>query len=295
MLTRLLRTRIGLRTCGSDAGPRVTADSPTLTGRLSANSDCGRDRTVAKRPRGWRRRDSDLNITPMPHQHSFRYIGHGLYSLSDAERLTRVPRLRIRRWMEGYTYLYGGGRKTSRPIIRSDISREAGELALTFADLMEVRFNAFRHHGVSWHSIRIAAHRVRNLIDSTHPFSNKKFKTDGKTILAEIAHPTHGEQLLDLVKNQWEISRMVRGMLFAGIEFNEFDEPRLWWPLKNRRIVIDPERAFGAPVALDGSVPTFVLAASAKAEGSQKAAAAIFEVPVRAVRDSVAFERQFAA
>jgi uncharacterized protein (DUF433 family) len=198
--------------------------------------------------------------------------------------------------MEGYRYLYEGEHRLSRPIIRSDISRDAGELALTFADLMEVRFlNAFRHHGVSWKSIRIAAHRVRTLIDSTHPFSNRRFKTDGKTILAEIAHPSHGDQLLDLVRNQWEIHKVVSSMLFAGIEFNESDEPNLWWPLKGARVVVDPMRAFGAPIVVDGSIQTRVLAAAARAERSQRAAASMYEVPIGAVRDAVKFERRFAA
>ena len=198
--------------------------------------------------------------------------------------------------MEGYTYLYEGKRRVSRAIIRSDISRDAGELSLTFADLMEVRFlNAFRHRGVSWTSIRIAAQRVRNLIDSTHPFSSRRFKTDGKTILAEIAHPSHGEQLLDLVRNQWEIHRVVAPMLFAGVEFNDSDEPSLWWPLKGARVVVDPMRAFGAPIVVDGSIQTRVLAAAAKAERSQHAAASMYSVPTRAVRDAVKFERRFAA
>jgi hypothetical protein len=122
--------------------------------------------------------------------------------------------------MEGYWYTHGDKRRYSRPIVQSDIGRDAGELSLTFADLMEIRFlNAFREKGVSWPSIRIAAERVGRLIQSTHPFSTKIFKTDGRTILAEIAD-TEGEKLLDLVKNQWELGVISR-FLFAGIRFNE--------------------------------------------------------------------------
>ncbi len=235
-------------------------------------------------------------FTRMPAKPEFRYIGRGLYSLSDAERLGRIPRARIRRWMEGYWYSSGGKKRRSAAVIHSDISREVGELALTFADLMEIRFlDAFRKHGVSWHSIRIAAHRVGNLINSTHPFSTRTFKTDGRTILAEIAHPTEGEQLLDLVKNQWELQKIVSRHLFAGIEFDDNDNPRLWTPVKGLRVVVDPLRAFGAPIAVDGSVPTSVLAAAAKAERSQRHAALYFRVPLRAVQDAVAFERKYAA
>lgn len=232
----------------------------------------------------------------MSHETSYRFIGRGLYSLPDAERLTRIPRVRIRRWMEGYHYVNNGQRRSSRPIIQSDIGREVGELALTFADLMEIRFlDDFRKRGVSWRSIRIAAHRVRKLVDSTHPFSNKKFKTDGETILAEITQRGHGDKLLDLVRNQWEITSIVTPTLFEGIEFNHSDDPTLWWPLKGARVIIDPQRAFGAPIVVDGSVQTRVLASAAKAEGSQRAAAEMFRVSTGAVRDAIKFESRFAA
>ena len=232
----------------------------------------------------------------MPQESNFRYIGQGLYSLSDAERLTRIPRSRIRRWLEGYSYSYGGRVKRSEPIVRADLSREVGELALTFADLMEVRFlDAFRDRGVSWSSIRIAAARVGEFIDSTHPFSTKRFKTDGHTILAEMAHQGDGDQLLDLVRNQWEIHKIVSRFLFAGVEFDEFDRPRLWRPVRHLRVVIDPRRAFGAPIVIDGSVQTRALAAAARAERSHRAAARMYRVPLRAVTDAVRFERNFAA
>lgn len=231
----------------------------------------------------------------MSSEHSYRYIGRGLYSLSDAERLTKVPVQRIRRWMEGYWYIHGDKRRYSRPIVQSDIGRDAGELALTFADLMEIRFlNAFREKGVSWHSIRIAAERVGRLIQSTHPFSTKVFKTDGRTILAEIAD-ADGERLLDLVRNQWEIHKFVSRFLFAGIRFNESNEPRLWQPETGLHVVLDPMRSFGAPIARESGVPTRILAAAAKAERSQQAAARMYDVGLRAVRDAVQFERRFAA
>jgi uncharacterized protein (DUF433 family) len=232
----------------------------------------------------------------MPHDPEYRYIGRGLYSLSDAERLTRIPRQRIRRWMEGYYYVCGSNRRFSRPIVRSDLSREVGELALTFADLMEIRFlDKFRHMGVSWRSIRIAAERVGEVINSTHPFSTKRFKSDGHTILAEIADREQDDQLLDLVRDQWEIPKIVARYLSVGVEFNDLDEPRLWRPEKHLRVVVDPMRSFGAPIVMDGSVQTRVLAAAAKAERSQRAAASMYRVPLRAVHDAVKFERRFAA
>jgi hypothetical protein len=45
----------------------------------------------------------------------------------------------------------------------------------------------------------------------------------------------------------------------------------------------------------DGGVRTEILTASARAERSQKMTAMLYGVPIRAVRDAVAFETQFPA
>jgi uncharacterized protein (DUF433 family) len=225
----------------------------------------------------------------------FQFLGKGVYSLSEAERLTRIPRRRIRRWIEGYSFVSSGKRHRSPPVVLSDIGRNVGELALTFSDLIEIRFlDAFIQHGVSWRAVRIATERARELLSRQHPFSTKQFKTDGKDILAEIARHGKDRELLNLVKNQWELERVVNPMLFAGIEFNQFDEPERWWPMtKARLVVIDPARSFGAPIVSDGGVRTAILAASAAAEKSQKTTAQLYDVPLRAVRDAVYYETQF--
>jgi uncharacterized protein (DUF433 family) len=225
---------------------------------------------------------------------AFHLIGSGVYSLSEAERLTKIPRKRIRRWMEGYSFRSSGKRLHSPPIISSTVGREAGELALTFADLVEVRFlESFLNHGVSWRTVRIAAQRAKELLDKTHPFSTRIFKTDGRDILAEIAYGDAPE-LLNLVTNQWEFDAVVSPMLYAGLEFNAADEAERWYPMSRRRgIVIDPARAFGAPIVTEGGVPTRILASSAKAERSQRMAARLYDVPLRAVRNAVHFETRF--
>ena len=228
---------------------------------------------------------------------TFSLIGHGAYSLPEAERLTGIPRQRIRRWMEGYVFVSSGKRRQSSPVIRSDIGREVGQLALTFSDLIEVRFlDAFLQHGVKWRSVRIAAQRAREILQRAHPFSTRMFKTDGRDILAELVRPGHVPDLLNLVKNQWEFEKVVSPMLYAGLEFNQFDEPERWWPMtKKKGVVIDPAIAFGAPISIEGGVQTRILAASAKAERSQRMTARIYDVPLRAVRHAVEYETKFLA
>lgn len=227
---------------------------------------------------------------------AFRYIGHGVYSLPEASRLISVPRQRIRRWLEGYVFRSSGRTYYSAPVVAADVGRSSGELSLSFADLLEVRFlDAFLQHGVSLREIRLAAEGARELVESDHPFSTKKFKTDGKSILAEIGKP-RSRKYLDVAKSQWVFSSIVRPYLFAGVEFNQMNEPNRWWPLTKRKLVlIDPERSFGTPIVSEGGVPTRVLAASAKAEKSRRTAALLYDVPLRAVNHAVEYETQLSA
>lgn len=227
----------------------------------------------------------------------FKLIGHGVYSLTEAARLTRIPTKRIRRWLEGYSYVQKGRRMRSPPIVTSTIGRYAGALSLTFTDLIEVRFlDHFLDKGLSWKTIRVAAERAKDLLELSHPFSSGAFRTDGKDILAHVARDTGEPQLLNLVKNQWELERVVRPMLYAGLEFDDLNNPALWWPLGlGKEVVVDPRRSFGAPIVHDGSVRTKILSDAAYADRSQRFAAKMYGVSPRAVRYAVLFERTFAA
>ena len=228
----------------------------------------------------------------------FSLIGRGLYTLAEAERFTGVPRKSIARWTRGYEYRGPDGRaRLSPPIIATwQAESDARVPAIDFADLIEVRFlHAFRAHGVGWKAIRVAAERAKDLLALHHPFSSRAFKTDGKTIMAEIVYGSGDRVLLDLVKNQFAFEKVLAPHLFAGIEFGRSDEPARWRPLGRRRaVVIDPSRAFGAPV-VDEGVPTRVIANYTATVRSQRLVAAWFEVSEKSVRDALAFERRHAA
>ncbi len=52
-----------------------------------------------------------------------------------------------------------------------------GQLALSFLDLIEVRFvDAFLENGVPWKTIRSAAINAMEYFGQGHPLSNKRFK-----------------------------------------------------------------------------------------------------------------------
>ncbi len=222
-------------------------------------------------------------------------LGVGVYTIPEAARLTRVPAPSIRRWIAGYDYRREGVRRSSPPLWERDIAPVENAAALTFRELLEVRFvQFFRSHGVSWKTIRRAAECAAEIVQDSHPFSTKRFKTDGRSIFAEILKETGEKSLLDLAARQYEIPSFVGPFLFLGIEFMEAgNAPLRWWPLgTDRRVVIDPARSFGQPICSPESVPTAVLAQAFEAEGSMDAVARWFEVDPESVDDAVAFEAQ---
>lgn len=226
---------------------------------------------------------------------NFITIGLGVYTVSEAVWLTGVPRHRIRRWTRRYKYKLHGKEQFMPPIIGRET--DGGESMITFADLIEVRFlNYFRERGVSPQALRVASYKAQELLGRPRPFSTQIFKTDGITILSEIAKNTEDRVLLDLVKGQYAFDEIVSPYLFAGLEFNDLKEPRRWWPLgEGRSVVIDPQRSFGAPIIARSGIPTKVLNSAFNAEESLEFVAKWYAIAVEEVKDAIDFETKLAA
>ena len=222
--------------------------------------------------------------------HSFRFIGRGLYTIPEAHRLTGIPTASIRRWTSGYRYRYKGTLVHAGPVIGVELAGEYGAPAIDFADLAEVLFlQRFLTLGVSWKTIRIAVDRVREIVGMAHPFSHKRFTTDGKSILAEVAREEQDHILLNLITDQIEFEELIAKHFVAEIDFGGGDTPKRWYPLgKNRRVVVDPNRFFGAPYAERS--PTAALWASFSAEQSFELVADMYDVAIEAVIDAVEYE-----
>lgn len=232
----------------------------------------------------------------MTHQ-NFNLIGIGLYTAREAQRLTGVPSRSIQRWLAGYHYRQGQASREMPPVWNGEIPQMDEQLALGFRDLMEVRFvHAFRKHQIGWPTIRIAARRACELFEVDHPFSTRKFKTDGRRIFAEAVDEAGETRLLDLVRNQYAFHQVVSPSLYRGLEFSDLDEVLRWFPMWPRRdVVIDPHRSFGRPVIESTGVPTEILAKAYEAEDSVDRVARWFDVSPSAVRAAVKFESTIAA
>lgn len=221
-------------------------------------------------------------------------INTGLYTVPDAVRLTRVSVGKIRRWLKGYRFKSGESIHRSEPVWKGELQPVEDKLALSFRDLLELRFvDAFIRSGVSWRTMRRAHARAQKELSTTHPFCSNRIATDGKNILLRQGEEDSDEALINLVTNQREFRRIVQDFL-KELEFSGSDI--IWYPLgKQRQIVVDPKRNFGQPTVAGSGVPTSVLARSVKTNGSVEAVTHWFEVSEREVRDAVEFETRRAA
>lgn len=225
------------------------------------------------------------------------FIGVGIYTVPESAKLSGVSAGRIRRWLRGYTYEYRGTARASDPVWQRQLPTLDNKLALGFQDLLEVRMvNAFRERGVSWPTLRAAAGSAQKLFGVTHPFSSRRFLTDGRSVFAEITDSLGETSLLDLVRTQYAFAEVLTPLLH-GVEFDQYDNALRWWPLGlKRRVVIDPARSFGQPIVSREGVPTGLITQAYEAQGRSFATVArYYDIETRSVRDAVEFEQKLAA
>ncbi len=248
----------------------------------------------------------------------YQWIGSGLYTIAEAARLTGISPGRVRRWMR--PFVRRGEPRTSPPLILGEYaSNEHGSVALSFIDLVELRFvDAFLKKGVRWPTLREAHDKAARDLGMTHPFATRKFATDGHSILARIGQAT----IVDIVGGQLGFHRILKDYLVTGLDFKDQLAVR-WWPLgRHRPVVLDASRSFGQPIVDREGVPTAVLhrayiaerrsqvgltslaepsEAAESASGTALHAGAIervarwYDVERRSVRAAVEYELQLAA
>lgn len=225
-------------------------------------------------------------------------INVGLYTFQEASRFTNASPQELRRWLNGYSHKTAGSdvRLNNLPLWKAELA-EAEIEGISFHDLLEVRFvQAFRKHGVSLQTIRVASEHARQIFDHPYPFTCKRFQTDGRSIFAAAIEETGEEQLLDLAKKQFAFTKIIEPSLYRGIEFGNDDLASHWYPIpRSKAVVLDPTIAFGKPIVTNGSVRTSILYDAFKAEESKQYVAKLYEVPISSVEAAIRFEERLAA
>jgi uncharacterized protein (DUF433 family) len=217
----------------------------------------------------------------------------GIFTARDAAVLIGVSQQKIHAWIAGWP------ETVAAPILENDLGWVDRRLAFSFANLMELRFVAFFiNAGVKLPAIRNIMDEARKEIRRPHPFStNVVFKTDGVKIVAEIAHRNGVSDFYDLRSRNFEMAVVVYKTLKDGVLYDPKGDAEAWFPRKGiaPNVIIHPRLSFGKPVLKDGGIPTEAIANVARAEGSIRAAAELFEIPLRRAKEAVSFEEHLRA
>lgn len=222
-------------------------------------------------------------------------LGRGIYTVTEASQLTDIEPARLLRWLRGYEFKLGGEKRKSDRVIHGELPVIEHSYALSFLDLQEARCIAeFRKRKVGWPALRAAHGRAREAMQIDHPFSTGEFKTVGRRVMWDAANEEGDAVLLDVVKNQTTF-RLFLAPYLRGLEFLN-DQPVKWFPLPgSKRVVVDPQRAFGRPIVTKRGVPTDIIARAYRAEKSYIKVSRWYEVDLPSVRDAVRFEHDLAA
>ncbi|MGM0583381.1 MAG: hypothetical protein ACQEUZ_01855 [Pseudomonadota bacterium] len=210
----------------------------------------------------------------------------GFFSIADAAHLLNTPQQRLRGWLNGYA------RSVAGPVIERDF---VGSRAVSFLDLMELRFIAFFRPHVSMQTIRRAAETARKEWAVQHPLalSSEHYVTDRKRIFAKSAEASGDESAWDMATGQHEMWATIEQTIEKGVVFDPDSHlARAWSPRPGEfpKVIINPRIAFGKPVVAGSAVPTKVLYAQWKSEGHKSRVAKWFEVPESVVDIAVAYE-----
>lgn len=220
--------------------------------------------------------------------------GIGAYTLTEAGRLLGVSPGTLKRWLFGYSYQHSGSHTTQQPLWQAEYSSDREDQLLGFRDLIEARVvRGLRSLGIGLPTIRRCLSLASDIVDDSHPFSTRKFKTNGRHIFLEIADKAVSEDrdpaLINLRSRQRVFKTIVEPS-FVDLSFDA-DVASRWWLLPNKKtVVLDPARSFGQPIVAEGGVPTARLAQAVAAEGSIERVAQLFELTVVSVRDALRFE-----
>ena len=218
-------------------------------------------------------------------------FGIGAYSLTEAGMLLNVPPRTLRRWVFGYQYVQEDqNSKMQLPLWKPQYGANHEVPLLGFRDLIEARIvNGLKKSGIGLPTIRDCLRIASEIVDDDHPFSNKRFKTDGKKLFLEIFDDMGEGKVIDLKQRQHAFQKIVAPS-FIDLEFDA-DVASRWWLLPNKKtIVADPARAFGQPIIAETGVTTRRIAQAVEAEGSVERVASIFEISKSSVKDALTIE-----
>jgi uncharacterized protein (DUF433 family) len=216
-------------------------------------------------------------------------IGYGIYTVTDAASLLRLPVSKVRYWINKFwdeqlsvspesKYSWGDGRGKS----------------VNFYTLMEFFvFYQLREQGISVHKILKTHQFLSKKFDIAYPFASYQIMSDGKSILFS---PDAGDSIVTATpKLQYNLTGII-GEFVEKIEFTEDNQlaVRFFPDGKTSSVVIDPERQFGQPIIEGTNILAKTIYSMHKGGETDEFIAEVYSLLPSQVNDAVTYFRKSA-
>jgi len=165
-----------------------------------------------------------------------------MYEVGEAARLLGVHSRTLRNWLDGYT----ARGKPYRPVLRE---RPTGSDLLTWGEFVEAGFlNEYRRiQRVPLPEIRTYIDTWREKLQVPYPLAHQQPYAGPGRHLMDVAETREGDTVIyrfhdgQLILTPWA-QEFVR-----KVDFDHSIASRYWPAGRDQRVVIDPQRSFGAP------------------------------------------------
>jgi uncharacterized protein (DUF433 family) len=217
-------------------------------------------------------------------------LGHGVYSLPEAARLTGLKPARVREWFQRRPEQAGRS-----PIFRSDYDSVDGDCAISFHDLIDLFVaGQLRHHGVSLQSLRKVHKRLQADLGTRHPFCRRELLTGHGRVFTVGLDEQGRQEMLEVLTGQ-RVFPDVLSPFLKKIDYDHVTEMAARWNIANL-VFIDPAICLGKPTIEGIGITTAVLAASYEAnDRNADLVADWYKIHSKHVLAAVEFERSLAA
>ena len=220
---------------------------------------------------------------------SYQLLGNGVYSFSEAARLTGLRNSRVREWFRGRPS------ESHRAVFRSDYEGLTDENLISFMDLIEVFIaGQLREFRVSLQIVRQVHSKLKLVWETNHPFCRKEVLTDGQKIFTLGLDAASCDEITEALTGQKAFPSVIRPFL-RSLDYDEANRCAFRWRIANR-VIVDPGICFGQPVVQPVGLPTVILSNAYVANGNDaEAVARWYEITTQDVLAAVEFEKHIAA
>lgn len=215
-------------------------------------------------------------------------LGEGIYSIADIAFLLKLPRQKVRRWLnnfwdsrlaEKYNQKYSWGKGRNQ--------------AVNFYTLIEFYiFYCLRESGVTQKKIFEAHEAMVKQLKTIHPFASAKVLTDGKSILYSLEDGT----TIKADKSKQIALKQIIENFCKKIEFSDSNLAEKFYPLgKNRHIVVDPQHQFGQPTVEETNILAETIYNMHEAGETNEFLSSLYDISLKEVQAAIYLFNQKAA